>query len=186
MSLIAARRALPPTLVVAAVGSASGRTLARFGVTGVIVPHARPDSEALLDLPQLGDVAGRRVIIFRGRGGREVLKDTLEARGARAEYAECYSRARPETDPAPLLAAWRSGGLHAVTVTSSEGLANFMEMAGAEGRERLAGTPVFVPHPRIAQTARDRGLATVLVTRPGDEGIVEGLVRYFEGVSGEP
>ena len=181
MGLIAARRALPPTLAVAAIGSASERELARFGVSGVILPPARADSEALLDLPQLLDAAGKRVIIFRGVGGRGHLGDTLAARGARVEYAECYRRARPDADPAPLLEAWRRGALHAVTVTSVEGLANLIEMAGAEGRERLAGTPVFAPHPRIAQAARERGLAAAIVTKAGDEGMVEGLIDYFQG-----
>jgi uroporphyrinogen-III synthase len=185
MALITARRALPPTLLVAAIGSASERELVRFGASRVIVPPARTDSEALLDLPQLIAAAGKRVIVFRGVGGRGHLGDTLRARGARVEYAECYIRARPGTDPAPLLAAWQHGELHAVTVTSVEGLTNFMEMVGAEGLERLARTPVFAPHPRIAQAARERGLANAIATKPGDEGMVEGLVEYFKGVTSD-
>ena len=105
MTFIKARRALPPRLTYAAVGRASVRELNKFGVTDVAAP-ARFDSEALLALPELANVAGKRVIIFRGAGGRELLGEALAARGARVEYAECYRRERPRADPALLLQAW--------------------------------------------------------------------------------
>jgi uroporphyrinogen-III synthase len=182
MTLISARRALPAKLAVAAVGSASERELARFGVAGAIVPAGRADSEALLELPLLGHAEGKRVVIFRGEGGRELLGDTLAARGAAVEYAECYRRVRPELDPAMLLDAWARKRLAAITITSSEGLRNLWQMVGEGGQAPLATTPVFVPHPRIAQGARERGFTTVIDTKPGDEGLVAGLIEYFKGV----
>ena len=177
--VIAARGAVPPHLAIAAIGAGGVRALARFGVGNVIAPAGRSDSEALLEMLPLGHVGGKRVIIFRGEGGRELLGDTLRARGALVEYAECYRRVRPAAAPVELLDAWRRGALDAVTVTSSEGLANLIEMTGGEGRRQLMSTPLFVPHPRIAQAARDRAVATVIVTGPDDEGIVEGLSSYF-------
>ena len=177
MRLIRARRELPPGLKIAAIGGAGVRALAAHGVTGVIVPRERYDSEALLALP--GITGARRVVIFRGEGGRELLGETLAARGASVEYAECYRRVRPSTDPAPLLAAWARGEVDAVTVTSSEGLHNLFEMVGATGRARVLATPLFAPHPRIAETARGLEVQAVVVTGPGDGGLLEGLVAYF-------
>jgi uroporphyrinogen-III synthase len=185
MSMITTRRALPPGLAVVAVGPASGRELARFGVAGVIVPAGRADSEGLLELRQLRHTQGKRVVIFRGDGGRELLGDTLTARGAAVEYAVCYRRTKPGLAPAPLLNAWARRELHAVTVTSSEGLRNLWEMVGQSGQALLVGTPLFVPHPRIAHGARERGISTVVVTEPGDEGLMAALVDYFKGVSRE-
>jgi len=177
MRMIQARRPLPPKLKIAAIGGGSVKALERQGVTGVIAPQGRYDSEALLER---GEIAGaRRVVIFRGEGGREHLGDSLNARGAAVEYAECYRRCRPDLDPAPLLKAWSGGGVHAVTATSSEGLRNFAEMIGAPGRERFQRTPVFVPHPRIAEAAHGLEIRTVIVTGPGDEGVVDGLNAFF-------
>jgi uroporphyrinogen-III synthase len=184
MNLVRARRGeapWPQRLRVAAVGRGSRRELERLGLRDVIAPEAHADSESLLALPELGDVADKRVVVFRGEGGRELLGDTLVARGARVEYAECYRRAKPAADIRPLLEAWARGAVHAVTVSSSEGLANFYEMLGSLGQQWLRATPVFVPHARIAEDAGRRGLSEVIVAGPGDSELVEGLVAYFRG-----
>ena len=179
MALVTARRAWPRKLKVAAVGGGSVRALERHGITGVMAPEGRSDSEALLDLPALALVFRKRIVVFRGVGGRELLGETLADRGALVEYAECYQRVRPDIDVALLLRAWTGKKLNAVTVTSSEGLRNLFEMAGAPGREPLLETPLFVPHPRIAETAHGLGVRRVVVTGPGDEGLLTGLIAHF-------
>lgn len=180
LALILPRRAWPARLRVAALGKSSERELARHGIHDVISPPLRFDSEALLELPELSDVEGKRVIIFRGDGGRELLGDTLKARGATVEYVTCYRRARPQLDPAPLLKLWEVGQLDAVTLTSSEGLRNFFDMIGHLGQAWLRKTPAFVPHLRIAEQAQALGLTRVFPTGPGDDGLMAGLMQYFE------
>ena len=179
LSVMLADRAWPARLWAATVGRSSELALARFGVTQVIAPRDRFDSEALLELPQLRDMTGKRVIIFRGDGGRELLGDTLRQRGATVEYVTCYRRGKPGLDPAPLLKLWSEGRLDAVTVTSSEGLRNLMDMVGKLGQTWLKKTPLFVPHQRIAGLARAIGCRDVLLTGPGDDGLVAGLLEYF-------
>ena len=181
MDAILARRGFPARIRVAAIGAGSARELKRHGVERVIVPEARQDSEALLELPALGQLAGKRVVIFRGEGGRPLLGDTLTMRGARVTYAECYRRVKPQTDIAPLVDAWSRGEVDAVIATSSEGLRNFHEMLGDAGREALARTPLFVPHPRIAEAARQLGIESVVVTASGDEAIAASVVSHFSG-----
>ncbi len=181
MNLIAARRGLPSRLRAAAIGRGSVKELRRFGISDVIAPTKKFDSEALLELPALRDVAGRHVVIFRGDGGRELLGDALTARGARVEYAECYRRGKPNLNAAPLMKAWARNELHAITVTSSEGLRNLFDMIGKLGQTWLKKTPLFVPHPRIAAAARELGLTAVIETEPGDEGLIVRLEQYFGG-----
>jgi uroporphyrinogen-III synthase len=182
LALVRARRAWPPAMRVATVGRGSERELQRHGFAAVIAPRERFDSEALLDLPELKQVAGRRVVIFRGEGGRELLGDTLVARGAEVEYAECYRRGRPQADPAPLLERCARQELDAFTVTSSEGLANLRDMLGEPGRSCLERTPLFAPHERIVAAARALGVRTVVLTAGGDEGLVAGLAAFFAKV----
>jgi uroporphyrinogen-III synthase len=179
MAAILARRAFPDRLTVAAIGGGSARELRRQGVARVLAPPERSDSEALLALPELGHIAGRRIVIFRGEGGRALLGDTLALRGARVTYAECYRRVKPKTDAAPLLDAWSRDEIGAVIATSSEGLRNFHEMLDATGRAALGRTPLFVPHPRIASAARELGIESVFVTAAGDEAIAAGVLSHF-------
>jgi uroporphyrinogen-III synthase len=169
----------PPGLKVATVGQGSREELVQRGFGEVIAPAAQSDSEALLALPELADVHGRRVVIFRGDGGRQLLGETLRQRGAHVEYAACYRRVRPAAGTA-LRDAWR-GGIDAVTVSSAEGLANFLQMLGAEEAGRMRAMPVFVPHARVAQEAARQGLARVIVAGPRDAEMLAALAACFGG-----
>ena len=168
----------PTTLLPAAVGPGTVKALAAHGVMGCLAPSERFDSEALLALPPLVAVNGKKVLIFRGDGGRELLADTLRERGAQVDCITCYQRSGPASDLAPLLAAWRAGRLDALTVSSSEALRHLLAALDAEGRAFLQNTPVFVPHQRIAENARALGLHAIVLTGPADSGIVSGLLAY--------
>ena len=179
MRLVRALGGWPPGMQVAATGSGTRAELERQGVCGALAPASGADSEALLALPQLNQVAGRGVLIFRGEGGRELLAKALAARGARVFLAECYRRIRPRTDPSPLLAAWQRSEIDAVTAFSAEALDNLFALLGAAGAQWLRETPLFVPHARIAEGAAGLGIREALVGGPGDEQLLARLVAYF-------
>jgi uroporphyrinogen-III synthase len=164
----------PAQVRVAAIGEATARALRNSGFDAVITPEGRHDSEALLARDELKAVDGRKILIFRGQGGRELLREALESRGARVTYVECYRRTRPAGDPAPLLGAWARGEIHAVSVLSAETLENFVAMIGPEGERRLAATALVVPHEAISARPLARRFSRVIVAPP-DEGIVSSL-----------
>jgi uroporphyrinogen-III synthase len=95
-------------------------------------------------------------------------------------YAECYRRVRPEADARPLRQAFARGDIHAVTISSAEGLDNLLGMLGAAQGGPREGVAWCVPHARIAEHARARGLAPVLVAGPGDDEMLARLVAYFD------
>ena len=175
-------REWPPGLRVAAVGAGTAAALRALGFGEILAPRGTGDSEALAALPELAEMAGRSVVIFRGQGGREWLRQTLAARGAQVAYAQCYRRARPSADPGPLLERLREGTIDCVSLTSAEGLENFVAMIGEEGASLLRVIPVFVPHPRIAEAARKRGLQRRIVVDAGDEALVKGIAAFFAKV----
>jgi uroporphyrinogen-III synthase len=170
-----ARGPWPAGLEVAAVGEATAQALRNSGFGRVISPTQRHDSDGLLEMARLQAVRGENIIVFRGEGGRERLKEVLEARGARVAYAQCYRRARPQADPAPLLEAWDRGEVNAVSALSAETLENFVALLGPAAERRLAGAALVVPHPAIA-AHRDAGLfGRVLVSGPGHDGLAHAL-----------
>jgi len=180
LNKILAHRSWPKSLLAATIGESSETALRRHGILNVLAPKGRFDSEALLELPELTEVTGKRIVIFRGDGGRELLGEVLTERGAEVSYVACYRRGRPTQDAAVLLKHWEDGKLDALTVTSSEGLRNLYDMVGKLGQAWLRKTPLFVPHARIAEQAESLGLALVRQTGPGDSGLVEGLIDYFK------
>jgi uroporphyrinogen-III synthase len=171
--------ALPSASCIAAVGVGTARALKAYGVSRVLLPAERYDSEGLLALPELTDVAGKRVLIVRGVGGRELLAATLAARGANVDYAECYERMPPSESPEPLMAAWRARALHAITITSSEGLRQLHGLLPEEGRAYLRATPLFVTHERMRETAYGLALDDAVIAEPGDDGLYAALVKYY-------
>jgi uroporphyrinogen-III synthase len=174
---IAAMRAagtIPNPLKIATVGQGSAKALRESGIPNVIAPTERFDSEGLLALPELQNVAGWRVMIFRGDGGRELLGDTLKVRGATVEYATCYQRSKPQLDAGALVSAVPD----AIIVTSSEALDHLWQLLNSSARATLSDTPLFVPHARIAGLAREQGWHRVHETASGDDGILSALITW--------
>ena len=168
----------PTTMMTFAPGPGTAAALVATGVTDVRIPASTYDSEGLLALPQLRDVDGKRVVIFRGEGGRGHLGDTLRDRGATVTYVECYRRAAPATGAAGLSEVLREGRAHALTLTSSEGLDNLCALLDAGDLRRLKQLPAFVPHPRIAEHARALSFAPI-ETGGADAGLIAGLLEWF-------
>jgi uroporphyrinogen-III synthase len=169
----------PAHLVALAPGPGTASALAAVGIDQVRIPVTTMDSEGLLALPELAEVAGKRILIYRGSGGRELLGKTLSTRGAQVDYVECYLRAKPHGDFKSMAAAWRAGEIDALTLTSSEGLDNLWQLFDDASRSSMAATPTFVPHSRIAESARTLGFYHVTVTAPTDAGLLASLLEYF-------
>ncbi len=176
--LLLQSRVWPEATRAVAPGPATAQALKAWGVHDVILPAGPFDSETLLQHPALQEasVRGARVVIFRGNGGRELLASGLAARGAVVHRIACYHRARP-ADVAPLREAIWQGALSALSITSSEALAHLLAELGDD--PGLRQVPLFVPHRRIHERARAAGFASVVLTPPGDAGLVAGMEQYF-------
>jgi uroporphyrinogen-III synthase len=181
---------LPAAARIAAVGSATASRVEASGIRApeaapLLVPDAGFDSEALLERLPAADVAGRRVLIFRGEGGRALLGEGLRSRGARVEYVETYRRVRPQADLGELARDWRQGRVGATLATSAEIVANLFAMAGAAA-QLLRATPMFVSHPKVAAAAFRQGVQALMVAGNGDEALAAGLATWFGRLRPEP
>ncbi len=162
----------------AAIGQATAQALEEKGVAVDLKPKQQFNSEALLAEPAFAAVSGRRFLIVRGVGGRELLAETLRERGGLVEYAEVYRRRPPKPDDLPgLLALWRAGGIGAVTITSSEALANLAHLMAGSDLELLLRTPMVVIGERLGKQAREQGYAQVIATEAGDAAIFDAVAR---------
>jgi uroporphyrinogen-III synthase len=157
LPLVRARGGVPPGLRLAAVGQGTLHALNEQGFDKVLAPQERFDSEALLELLPSAIVSGKDILIVRGEGGHKLLGESLNARGARVTYAECYRRMLPRNPDAAILARLRRGEIDILILTSIEGARNLCTLVGESGRARLLSTPVVVVSERLAQTCRELG-----------------------------
>jgi uroporphyrinogen-III synthase len=171
----------PASLPAFAPGPGTAEALTGAGILDVRVPRTTLDSEGLLALPDLTNVRGRRIVVFRGDSGRELLADTLRDRGAHVDLVSCYQRAVPSSGTEGLVEALREHRAHAVTVTSSEGVDNLWSVLDDEGRRLIATLPVFAPHSRIAERVQALGMRAI-TTAAGDAGLIAGLLRWAEAL----
>ncbi|HSG11875.1 MAG TPA: uroporphyrinogen-III synthase [Gammaproteobacteria bacterium] len=158
LAAILSVRNWPDTLKLATVGPASAAAVAASGLTVDLHPAQSYSSEGLLELEGLQDMHGRRVVIFRGNGGRDILHDALKARGAQVEYVEVYRRVCPQ-DGGELVQLLRQGRLDVITATSNESLQNLYDMAGPEGQPLLRQLPLVIASNRQAALAARLGFS---------------------------
>lgn len=182
LNLLKPRQEWPKNVQIAAIGAKSARALEQFGLTVDIRPGRRFDSEALLESDKLQNMSHRRVIIFRGDGGREVLGDTLRNRGAEVMYANAYRREKPSIDNGTLLYHWSRGEVGVILVTSVEGLHNLFDMVGKLGQIWLRKTPLVLGSTRIANAAQELGhqLPPIIAADPSDEAMFEALCHWAQ------
>ncbi len=171
----------PSHLVALAPGPATAAALAVGRHRQTSVSRRRPwTAKACSNCPSSPTLRAKRVVIYRGGGGRELLGDALVERGAKVDYVDCYRREKPRGDFTAMAAAWRAGEIDALTLTSSEGLDNLWELFDDASRPSIIATPAFAPHPRIADRARTLGFRRVIVSAPTDAGLLASLIEYFD------
>lgn len=175
-----ASRKLPESLHVYAPGPGTAEELTARGVEAVEMPESSFDSEGLLALSSLqaDAVVGKRIVIFRGDDGRELLREALTARGATVSAVTAYRRRAPNTPPTGLLELLRGGQLSAVSAMSSDAISHLVPLVPESERvAKLFALPLYASHPRIAETARKSGFQHVIETSAGDAGLIASLLQ---------
>jgi uroporphyrinogen-III synthase len=162
-----------------AVGRATAAALARYGIVAD-VPEDE-SSEGILAMPQTQALAGRRVLIFAGQGGRVELAAALTRRGARVELLELYQR-QPVTATA---AAALSPGLDriaAAVISSADGGRAFAELwRGLGGGD----VPLIAPSARVAQILREMNFGRIVESAGAGPDAVVDAARKLMGSSNE-
>ena len=127
-----------------AVGQSSAQPLLPLGMN-INCPQSR-HSEGLLALPELADMAHKKVLILRGKGGRELIAQTLTERGAQVSYAEFYQRSPVDISDGRLSALLSQQQIHYALVTSGEMATQLANGLSAQVSEALH---LIIPSQRI-------------------------------------
>lgn len=162
-----------------AVGVATAMALMEHGV--IAQQPQQNNSEGLLDLFDLQEVSEKNIAIFCGVGGRMLLQEVLEKRGAQCQRYEVYERQCALNEASRLQCLLREVQLDYVICTSDENLLCLEQLAGPQ-ITRLHQVPLFVISQRIAVRAIDCGFTRVLAMRGSFDNIrlVKQLTEWSE------
>ena len=167
----------------AAVGRATARTLEQHGIKVDACPESA-NSEGLLELQEFAALAGRGVLLVKGSGGRELLRDALRARGADVLELAVYRRsvaAPTAAAAAQLHAALTSAGPLVVAVTSAEVLQSLLEHVASDDAARLRSRTLLVPGPRVAAAGARLGWTAPVVAAATAE--YEAMLAALRGLA---
>lgn len=170
---------IPGSLILACVGAGSVAALNSAGYQCHLSPTEKFNSEALLELPELQNVKNKKIVIFRGNGGRNKLRDELKNRGAHVEYIECYQRSMPDTDIKSIVADLEQNNIDIISFTSADAARNIVAMLGKQA-EYIFKLPVIVVSKRIADVCKTIGFTgNILQTESAsNEAIVDILNNW--------
>lgn len=162
-------------LKIAAIGGGTAKILMQLNIPVDLQPEFQFTSEGLLALPALQNIAGQKIIIVSGEGGRKLISETLRARGAEVQELPCYRRLKPTTNPKFSKTDWEN--IHIIVATSKTALFNLLEMLDENERTYLQAKSLLVGSPRVAKIAKDLAVVkeVIIADNATDESILSKL-----------
>lgn len=151
----------PTDVIYLAVGQKTAHYLSKLSQQKVNYPLVG-DSEHLLEVPELQDVDGKRILILRGNGGRELIYQRLVQRQAKVEYCETYCREFISFSAESAYPYWQQHDVTRIVVTSSEQLAFLVSQTPPIYQTWLFNLQLLVPSQRIVETAINLGFINAL------------------------
>ena len=167
-----------------AVGETTAKLLQKRGAPVTDLAHSQTGamtSETLLQSPALQSVAGEKIVIFRGVGGRPHIGEVLAERGAQVTYCELYERLLPDTSRAAFENLLKSDNQELLLVLHSgealENLTKIMKELAVFDRALMDRIWLLVPSQRIFELAKAAGLIHVYAAQNATEAcMLNGLI----------
>ncbi len=162
---------------IACVGSATAKRLRGRGLVPDLIPKAFVAEAFLAALPE--DLTGRRVLLPRAEVARELLPDTLRARGAQVDVVPVYRTVAPAVDPGTRGRLAR-GEVDLLTFTASSTVTQFVaQFSPAELAALQANAVAACIGPVATQTAEAAGFRVVAEATPHTiPGLVDAVVGW--------
>ena len=165
---------LPPGVHFFCIGPTTKKELSFFNHS-VHSPENIFDSQSLLKLEQLQNITQEPILIIRGEGGKELLRNELEKQGAKVDYLECYKRVFLPIDFDFIIKTTKSSSLY-VMITSTEIARHFVEsfnIYSAKHSQDLKLIKFIVNHNNIIDVLKPLGNDIFLTTSLNPESIKE-------------
>ena len=164
---------LPP---VVAIGRGTAKLLESKGVANVQCPE-HPSSDSLLQMPVVKSLEpSKKVILFRGLGGKEVIAVGLRACELEVYYAEVYERCKP----ASATLSFADFAPDLILMTSRDGLQNLYDLTDSRFRAQLLKTPILLGSQSMLDLYEKLGFQqdAVIAKSPLDDDMVDAVLEW--------
>lgn len=150
-------------LIYVAVGQTSAQTWLKCAKIDAKIPSTQ-DSEGLIQLSIFKQQNKSKVLILRGKGGREELGNHFTQAGVTFCYVETYQR-HWDTKQAQLQSiVWQNDQLDTLVVSSGEQLASLFHSLDQKGQQWVQNCRLLIPSQRIATQAATLGIKQITCT----------------------
>ena len=166
-----------------AVGSATAKSLSDNGLIVDAFPENEASSESLLAMPEFS-LTDKKILIVRGRGGSEVLKNELIKNNI-VDYLEVYERTPCDVSSLHIesLERFMSNSAGIVMANSIESLRNIYQLISNIRQyhlEEILQRPIVVLSNRIKEYAKTLGFININVVKSqSDEGVLRVLLNIL-------
>ena len=170
-----------PTIQWAAIGPSTANVLAKQVNQSIIFPPEPPyETESLLALAPFQTIRGKKMVIFRGNGGRELLSQILQERGATVEYVEVYRRVLPTFDVVEKLTLLRQHPPELIVTTSAQCLNNLLSLVGSQ-EKWVKEIPIVVVGLRMYELANKLEFKRPILAPSADDTSIIKVIAEWKG-----
>ncbi len=159
-------------ILIAAIGTTTKKRLEHYGFKVDITPTGVASSEALLATKALVNISDKNILIIRGRGGREILKNNLSINNS-VLYLEVYYRkiANTSIEHKHSLNKFLANKLGVIMLNSIDTLEAFLTIVDNINTNyvtKLQQYPVIVLGNRVAKAVKKSGFVNHFVATSYD------------------
>lgn len=177
-TLIETMKAHQAHLWIITMGQATSALLEKRGIQVTFTPPPGTTSESLLEAAFFKEACSqcKEVIFLSGRGGRQVIAETLRARQTNLHWFHVYKQSKIAVDRALLQRLQRRTGRTCLLAMSVNALENFhaaLSLNGVAFCDWLYDQPCVVISERIAKKARTLGLQKLVISKGTDAEAVQ-------------
>jgi uroporphyrinogen-III synthase len=175
------KRQWPKHIYVIAIGQGTAKTLQHYQIRVNSIPSV-PDSEHVLALLNEHQLQHKKVLLFKGEGGRTVIEEGLRQKQAKLSIFSVYQRIMPSIDYHYINSLWRNDAVDIILLTSEQSIQNLFKLFSREAHPWLQNKPCLVISERLAKAASLVGIKQLRISHPNR--IIDTLFDYKDYIHG--
>ncbi|MGP1929660.1 MAG: uroporphyrinogen-III synthase [Arsenophonus sp. ER-BJ3-MAG3] len=165
LALYLKKQKWPDILFYYAIGNSTASVFHQLTNLPIQLSKKGETSETLLELPDLQSLLGKKSLLLRGNGGRELLFSVLKSRGSHIDYCECYQRQPIKYNPQTFQLQWKKKKIKTIIITSSEMLYLLFNLITDDFKPWLLSRHLIIVSERIAYIAYQLGWKSIQVVK---------------------